>query len=342
MTIPINWTSISNFHTIRKAQEAEPSLLNGVPEKQVYFAKVKLHGTCGIVIIEPDGKVTAMSREGDMESTKGLKGFGAWVEKNKDYFASKANPKCRVAIFGEWAGPGVQQGVALSQMKDKVFAVFAIRKVTDEDNTQYFVNPPAIRGYIEEENLPGAYVLPWFSKTEDQLPEVYEISWRDTAENLAPLLDRINEDVKAVEACDPWVKKVFGIEGTGEGLVLYPHNTRGFENFANLMFKAKGEKHQVLGGTKPVQADPTKAASAEAFATMVVTEARCLQGAAAVNNGEPGFDFKLVPSFLTWLKADIAKECQAEITAADLTEAEALKACEAAGRAWYVAKAKGG
>lgn len=60
--------------------------------------------------------------------------------------------------------------------------------------------------------------------------------------------DAINQMVEEVEKTDPWVKDNFDIEGVGEGLVMYPQVedivTR--DRYTQLIFKAKGEKHQVV------------------------------------------------------------------------------------------------
>jgi hypothetical protein len=74
------------------------------------------------------------------------------VSKNKE----EGSP---FAVFGEWAGPGVQKGVALSQLSRPIFCVFSLR-VGD----QLVIEPDDIRAVLTHGNisLPSEmHVLPW-------------------------------------------------------------------------------------------------------------------------------------------------------------------------------------
>ena len=90
------------------------------------------------------------------------------------------------------------------------------------------------------QNISDIFVLPYYG-------EPVTLNFGDKAQ-LKTASETINNIVKEVEAIDPWVKETFGIEGVGEGLVMYPE-TNGIvirEGYTELMFKAKGEKHRVV------------------------------------------------------------------------------------------------
>lgn len=184
-----------------------------------------------------------------------------------------------------------------------------------------------------------------------------DINWRQSDEELTKNTTEINEWVLNVEKSDPWVEATFGVKGTGEGLVFYPTSKPhlGFENFQNLVFKAKGEKHKNIATAKPATVNPEMAASIDAFVTLVLTPARLEQGARAIlgehkheenlnclfcNTPEITFDQKLTGKFVAWCLADVEKETQDELEASKLTFKEVQKALGDKARSWYLAEAR--
>lgn len=334
MVTHVAWSEIENFYTVRKSLLRYPELLQPGGNTVTYRAKVKLHGTNAGVRIDADKTVTAFSRTSIVTPENDNAGFAKWVQSNRGAFADMAQYKKDVVIYGEWCGPGIQKGVVVNRLQDKVFAIFAVRFLNDDVDDVMEVEPFELEAF--KQGVPGAYVLPWYADG-----ETVSVNWDLSAEELQPVLDRINECVSEVERCDPWVEKTFGVKGTGEGLVYYPQRPHcGYKAFENLAFKAKGEQHKVIAGTKPVQADPIVAANAQSFAEMVVTPARFEQGVRAVNNGELVFDMKNVGRFLAWVSDDVTKETSVEREAAGLELRTAVKACCDKARSMYVVEAK--
>lgn len=366
------WPDIESFYALRKTFKKAPELLQGTPVVQ-YRAKVKLHGSCAGIHLRPDGEVGAFSRETVLTPGKGDNaGFAAWVMSAG--WGSRCHWDRDLVIFGEWCGPGIQKGVAVNQLPERIFAVFAIQNLAQGHEDELIVEPAAIAAIVGD--MPRTYVLPWYHSetevdqaveawhTEDgqilpdgdvELPKylkmtraeyaawalygthpghLYEIDWSKSAEELEPVIARINTQVKEVEVCDPWIQKTFGVQGVGEGLVFYPVSHPGLATHTHLCFKAKGEKHAVVAHTKPVQADPTVAADLQAFAEMVVTPARLEQALRAVAGGELDFDMKHMGPFLKWISADVTKETKAEMEAAGLRPKDALAACTDRAKAW--------
>ncbi len=350
MTAHVSWTEIPNFSTLLKTWEAYPHTRGG-QDTIVYRAKVKLHGSCAGIRIDSDGTVTAFSRTAVLTEKDDLKGFCKWVMAQKEKWAELAQgilPDNSIVILGEWCGPGVIKGsTAISKTEKKIFAIFAVRAFDkntkteseeEDDLGEVYVTPDALIRFAATND---SYILPWYTDASGESKK-YLIDVKNV-DKLQSELDRLNEDVLAIEQNDPWVEETFGVKGGGEGLVLYPiyHKVGDYKTFTNLVFKAKGEKHQVIVKAKPAQIAPETAESAKAFAAMVLPEARLQQGADSVHKDGVNFSMKFLGDFLTWIKKDVVKECQNEMAASNLEEKVALRECETLARNWYIAKAKG-
>ncbi|MEL6928587.1 MAG: RNA ligase family protein, partial [Cyanobacteria bacterium J06600_6] len=231
-----------------------------------------------------------------------------------------------LTIFGEWCGSNIQKGVAISQLKRKVFAIFAIQDGgVGEEIAQLEIRPEKIREILPHHE--DIFVLPYYGKP-------VELDFGD-GKQLQAAADRINQMVEAVEKVDPWVKENFGIEGVGEGLVMYPEVEDLVERdrYTQLIFKAKGEQHQVVRTKKAVQIDPEVAQNIAEFVELFVTEARLQQALSEGCNGQ--LDMKQMGSFLKWISSDIHQESEAELAAAGLTWKEVNKSVNSAARKWY-------
>lgn len=321
-TSHVSWGSIELLHNVVRTL----TLLHdqGQPFPVIrYRAKVKLHGSNCAVQVTADG-VYAQSRTALLTPEEDYKGFAAFVRAHEGYFRT-LQPGC--VIFGEWCGPGVEKGMAISQAAGKVFAVFAIRV---GDRVVY--EPAAIRALLPTAGAPEAlHVLPW-----EGAELRIDFGSRPQLEQVAAA---VNERVAAVEREDPWVKATFGLSGLGEGLVLYPIEVDGREPKADpesltlLMWKAKGEKHRTAGTRTAAQVDAAVVASAGEFVNLMVTEARLQQGLGAVCGGTR--DPKATGKFLAWVLADVQKESEAELAASGLSWAQVEKAVQARARTWF-------
>lgn len=336
----VAWTEIEGAHNVRKSVHKYPELLGG-KSQVTYRAKVKLHGTNGGVKITPEGRVLAMSRSAIVTPTSDNAGFAKWVEANETAFKRMADKDGDVIVYGEWAGPGIQKGVALSQLKDKIFAVFAIRLMRGEGD-ELVVDPLEIQDYFgfvdAQEPVPtGLHIIPWFRDGEE-----HTVDWAASSEEINAVLGVINDRVAEVEACDPFVKANFGVEGLGEGLVFYPVGTvhSGYKKFGDLGFKVKGDAHKMVAKAKPAQADPAVMASLQEFAQNVCTSARLEQGVRAVSEGNFVFDLKKTGDFCKWVSADVEKECKDEVEASGLDMNAARKASVEYARQWFMKNAK--
>jgi hypothetical protein len=160
-----------------------------------------------------------------------------------------------------------------------------------------------------------------------------------SSEQLGSAIATLNQMVEQVEQVDPWVKETFGIEGIGEGLVMYPQANVQVERmtYAELLFKAKGTKHQAVKSKQPVQVAPELAQSIDEFVDLFVTPNRLEQGVTEACGGQ--FDMTRIGAFLQWFTTDAQKESVAELEAAQLTWKDVNKAITKAAKDWYQAKA---
>jgi len=306
----VTWGSIELLHNVVRTL----AHLGTTPVVE-YRAKVKLHGTnCAVQIGD---EVVAQSRTQLLSPDSDYKGFATWVHSKASYFSSLQRG---IVVFGEWCGPGIEKGMAISQSKTKLFVVFAV-KIDD----RMIADPDAIAAILPPSD--GLRVLPWEGAS-------ITIDFGSRA-SLDAVASDLNDRVAAVEREDPWVKRELGISGLGEGLVFYPVRVDGGEPPADpqqLMFKAKGDKHRTAGTKQAVQIDPSVAASVDDFVALMVTEARLGQGVTAVGGREP----KLTGAFVSWISADVRKESVAELEASGLTWAQVEKPIVTRARSWYL------
>lgn len=292
----VAWPSIEHLHSVQKF--AYKNNIHSI----MYRPKVKLHGTNAAVRVYPEGKIQAQSRSKDISVDNDNFGFARWVADQRWFHLSEP-----YVIFGEWVGPGVQSGVALTQIPSKTFAVFAVKQ-----GEVLITEPDQIRFYV----LPEIPVIPWHTDTRIQL-------WMGQ-ENTAQV-EWINTITEQADKICPWVKVNYNIEGPGEGFVFYPID-QPFEGYA---FKSKGTTHRVTG-PKAAQMKAPAPESVLAFAELVLTPARLEQMAGNV------FTKENIGPFIGAVCRDVAKECVEELGDLDWKQVSNVLVRKA--REWYIGR----
>ncbi|MBI4852395.1 MAG: hypothetical protein HY819_11415 [Acidobacteria bacterium] len=325
MSKHISWNSIELLHNVITTLTHLHNFDNRPFPTIHYKPKVKLHGTNCAVQIRPDG-IFAQSRTIMLSVNSDLKGFAKWVCSQETYFRTLPQT---LTIFGEWCGPGVEGGTAISKIKNKIFAVFALQY--GEAENAYIVTDPEEIQLVLGETSADIFVLPW-----ENIDLTLNYSSKSDLEAIVPI---INDSVVNVEQEDPWVKKNFGISGLGEGLVFYPISLkdgtipRDPTGFTQLMFKAKGEKHRTANTKTAVQVEASVVGNTNEFVTLMVTEARLFQGLTQACNEV--YDMRNIGKFITWVSEDVRKESKAELAASNLTWEQVQKAVQTKARDWY-------
>jgi RNA ligase/Putative tRNA binding domain len=324
----IAWPSIELFHHVRSGVRAGCEAQGRPAPRVIYRAKVKLDGTNAGVQILPDGRVVAQSRSQVLGAGSDNAGFAAWVTENYDYFSGLAQREPLV-VFGEWCGQGIQKRAAISQIGRKVFAVFAAqlgRGVTTAASVE--LEPELLRARLPAH--PDVFVLPWHGAP-------VELDFADDVQAAAQA-QRISDEVAHIEAEDPWVAATFGVRGLGEGIVLYPQlgEVADRQQLSELMFKAKGEKHQTVRQKRAAQLEPEVARGVESFVELVLAPARLEQGLTEACAGRAATSS--IPAFLKWVSSDVQKECRAELEAAGLTWEQVNRSISNKARGWLLAR----
>ena len=330
------WPDIESLYNVRRHLAKLEEF--GHPLVSVkYRAKVKLDGTNAAVRIEKTSagnsgmNVFFQSRTTEITPSNDNMGFARWAEEKKDFFINVANTEIEgnvITFFGEWCGTGINSGTAISKAPRR-FAIFAIQ--VDDD---VIVEPSVIMKLLGDRSNTIVEVLPWFGNEVTIDYTNFELVETAAAE--------IEKDVLFVESCDPWVKHQFGIEGVGEGIVLYPvPDSRGCVDrprLSLLMFKAKGQKHRVKAAKVAVQVNPDVLKSIDEFAMTFVTEPRCKQGLTVSCGGIA--DTKNLGNFMRWIMNDIEKESKDDLEASSLDFKQVTPACQKIAREWFFAESK--
>jgi hypothetical protein len=178
---------------------------------------------------------------------------------------------------------------------------------------------------------PDVQIIPWHGE-----PRTVDLSDPDAVTRFA---QDMNELVDVVESSDPYLKQAFGVDGIGEGVVMYPipgeSSMSPRERWRRLAFKAKGEKHRVKKAPRAVEVDPEEIKSIAAFVETFVTQQRCEQGLTAIMKGEQP-DIRRIGEFIGWISKDVEKESRVELEASGLTWKQVSSAVGAAARGWYM------
>lgn len=344
----IKFPSIEGFHNVIKSFRPR---IDQEDFCMMYCAKIKLHGTNASIQFDRQGDtwtIAAGKRTGFITPEDDNAGFAAWVHHNKEWLidcnaVNADDPDlASFIIYGEWVGPGIQKGTALSELPHKVFCPFMgsyVNGPTSVENITFTYS--TIQHFIrEKEDIKILKPIDIEGLGSDESYEHFKFVDLPKYDNIAGMfisvdfMDReqqvtfaayINAMVDQIDKECPWAKQHFGVSGPGEGLVFYPWRSHGtqeglymFERgaFSRWAFKAKGEKHQVVRNKAPVILDPEVVKARSEFVEKFVTPGRLEQGYAFIAMSEAAQPtMSDMSKFLKWMGNDILKECTAELEA---------------------------
>lgn len=242
-----------------------------------------------------------------------------------------------VAVYGEWAGIGIQKGVAISEM-ERFFAPFEVavyKKPSEEylklhqaENVEHqrFFLPLEVQEELLNEEL---RIFP-ISK----IVKPYEITIELDEKGFYKASETLSDITNMVEKEDPF-GKAFGISGVGEG-VVWKMAEPNFD-FGEIRFKVKGEKHAVSKVKTIAPVDFEKLAKVQEAVDLYATENRFEQGVQYLQEMQIPMDSKSIGEFIKWVQSDIIKEhseamLSSGINVKSVTNLVAKKAAE-----WYKA-----
>ena len=297
-----------------------------------FYGTVKVHGTNGGVgyDVETD-TIWAQSRERIITPDNDNAGFATYIYQNeeafKEFFRYVAGGESfnQVILYGEWAGPKVQDGVGVSQLPEKMFFPFQFQFITGTgEDAEVEKNPASIYSWSIDRMLPRARDISDFG--------LYEI----TIDFNEPqqVQNKLVELTMAVEAQCP-VAKAFGIEGIGEGIVWSRYLPEG----GVIQFKVKGEKHST-SKVKTVavlsEADLERLKSIDTFVESVLPEARLSQGIDKLREKGLPVEMRSIGEYLKWIGQDVLREEGDIITAAGIERKELMPKVTAKAKAYFI------
>lgn len=228
------------------------------------------------------------------------KRYDITVEDNHNFFANK--------ILVHNCGPGIQKGVAINQLSEKQFVIFAIRVNRKKPKANIYLSDGMIEhclhivDELQENNINSIFEVPTY--------KLKDVDFLDRA-SMQAAFEKAEELTQEVENCCPW-GKLFDIEGLGEGIVWKP--VAQYSGKTDLFFKTKGDKHKNVNETKQkVTIDLAVLESIQAFVDFAVTENRLQQGIEELKAADHPIEPKSTGQFLKWISSDVYKECQDEL-----------------------------
>ena len=93
---------------------------------------VKLHGTNASILLDGEENLKVFSRNHQISVDNDNAGFAKFVQDNEpelreellDLRAFYGDEEGNIRVYGEFVGPGIQRGVAISEIENKSFVIF--------------------------------------------------------------------------------------------------------------------------------------------------------------------------------------------------------------------------
>lgn len=323
---------------VGKDENDEPIYDGLKPKPTLRFrGTVKIHGTNAGITFVDDGKgwfnALAQSRSSVLVAPDDNAGFRAWVDKLSPETLECLFADARMAIggpaidlsvapitvFGEWAGKGIQKGVAVSQV-EKFFYVFAVKQ-----------------GDVWGD-LTGRELFKMGSQRIYNAPDVWVRDINVDFEHPELVQNELGEITTRIEALCP-VGKFLGVEGIGEGVVW--ECTSMDPKYAGLRFKVKGEKHSVSHVKTLAAVDVERVKTVQEFVDKVLPEPRLQQGLDKLREMGKPLDMTSTGDFLRWIVGDVLKEESDTMVASGIDPKEVGKVLNQQARRWFMTKVAG-
>jgi len=296
-----------------KIESIEPQVSYDISVKNTncFFAnEILVHNSNAGVSCNNISGMWAQSRENIITPEKDNQGAAWFVQANKEVFqrmfeeiSEKENVDLdtnTITIYSEWAGNGIQKGVAVNGIPKSMF-IFGVKvspfASVDENVDNGDINNKAPKAYWVDYSYLKApeskiYNIDDFGTFEIDI----DFNRPDLAQN------KIIEMTMEVEKECP-VGKAFCISGIGEGIVFSAD-----VNGDVYRFKSKGELHSSSKVRTLASVDVEKVNSIMEFVDYAVTENRVEQAIGIVfPNNEP-LEMKKIGEILRWVINDVMKE----------------------------------
>ena len=342
----------------------QPEELRSQLDKITLHGTIKIHGTnaCIAYDVKKD-KLFFQSRNNIIAVGNDNAGFAQYATDNKDFYKKaikeivsvyqdeycKLHELDEVYIYGEWAGQGIQKGVALSGV-ERFFSPFQVTLVKDDVITGCL---DFGTGFYKFENKIKEIL---FNKEARCFPVTVFPTYKVELDlnNVSAAQQQIADLTLKIENECP-VGKYFGVNGIGEGIVFTSINFIKFysieENhiqlhkpleskFLHLNFKSKGMLHSVSKVKTIAPVDVEKVRKEQEFIEYAVTENRLNQGLEYLKENHLELDVKNIGTFIKWIVSDVMKEEIDTIRENGLSEKGVPKLIGNKAKKWFFNKMK--
>lgn len=310
---------------------------NAVLPTLEFIGSTKLHGTNAAVRYDYNTEeVTALSRNNELSIEKDNYGFASFVQSNVQSFSNlfrhlhnklpldflnDYSNMDKLIIYGEWVGPGIQSGVAISQLEDKKFFIFDVKIILENEDVYWF-------SYKELQNIDHSRIKSIYDY------EMFSISI--DFNNLDSVVNTMIDMVNKVEQECP-VSKAFNISGIGEGIVFFTELETMYPGLVSkIRYKVKGEKYSVSKVKTLTAVDPEKLNSISEFVEYAVTENRLNQMIENLKRDGIEIIDKNTGTFLKYLNNDILKEEFDVLIESGLEFKDVVKAVQTKARKFFL------
>tara|TARA_R110000851_G_scaffold30087_1_gene82257 strand:- start:7 stop:1059 length:1053 start_codon:yes stop_codon:yes gene_type:complete len=313
----IKWPSIGKFSDVY--HHAHRNQVN----KVMVRGKIKLHGTNAAIRFEGD-ELVGQKRSSDVRIGDDNAGFAAWLNTVVINGPPIEGALDGTIIYGEWAGPGTQDGNAVASIPSKKFFVFA---AYDDNDETFTVDPEQLKSLIVGAGLhlnEDIIVLPWYTKR-----QVVPMLEQEKAQEFIDGAMKIVDEIIAVQ--DPYIKEMFDVEGVGEGIVYYALDQG--DDFRSWMFKVKTDAHTTNKSKVRNHVAPEKPEGMDEFVDMFFTDNRFKQMLDEQLGGVA--DRKQTGDFIRAVMVDVHKESVNEIELAEFEWGTVAKYAVTKTRVWF-------
>lgn len=310
------------------------------PNTVELVGSIKLHGTHADLIVYPDNTIHFQSRNRLLDLQNDNHDFVKTMSPLRNeilairdrytqiYTANtkmSVDPKYPIIIAGEWVGPKIQAGVALSKLKKNLFVIVSCKINGAWVPDLFFQN-------IHNEAV-GIYNI---SKVSFRVEEIDV--W-----NPAPFKELMKDITLKVEKQCPFGKEL-GLVGLGEGVVWKPKDPA-LAADPKYWFKDKGEEHRNPTTDDLVQNKSARKADlktkAKMFAERALKESRMEQAWDYLREMGITRDKAGVEEFNKWLCKDVLTEEKTQIKVMQVEVNMLRNAIGVIGTQWYMDKLEG-
>lgn len=260
---------------------------------------VKLHGANCSVVLTRKGIFYPQSKETLLDEKVNCDKFYQFAMEREEFFRTllasylvdTANDVEAVVLYGEWCGPKIQKGVAISQIEEPIFAVFDVRLIdsTYEKGGTGFINTKLHKFHRPENRVYSIHSMKTFEiKMDIANPELSQA--------------QLVEYTSQVEKECPFAKEL-GIVGRGEGIVWSI-----FYNGIKWRMKVKGQKHSSTKVKVLANPDFEKIESIAKFIEYAFTTNRLEQGISVLKQRGIEITKENTEHFVRWVFSDVIKE----------------------------------